>query len=95
MQFAIPTTKDGMFSTLAEIYAFYRLSRFEYVGTELDELKIEKLEMDIPNETELKERARLNTFSSQAKEKRNRGERCNLTGSRSEVWVQIPVTRSK
>lgn len=71
MEFAIPTTREEMFSTLTEIYSYYRFNRGAYSGLVLDELELENLVMDIPDDAELREQAKTNTFYLQAKEKRD------------------------
>ena len=57
MQFTNPTTKDQMFSTLQDIFYYYRIRREAWEDVELQPLKLNKLEFSRSSEEEILERA--------------------------------------
>lgn len=79
MEFAIPTTKREMYNTLIDIFGYYRSKLLEYDGVVLEEMTLDRLAVEIPDDDALMERARLNTYSAQQKQKREYMDNLNKT----------------
>lgn len=58
MTFETPTTKEKMYEVLQQIYQYYRIQREGFVGTELEELELERLEVLPLSDSELSVKAR-------------------------------------
>jgi site-specific recombinase XerD len=57
MEFTNPTTKEQMFSTLQDIFYYYRIRREAWEDVELQPLKLNKLEFNRSTQEEILERA--------------------------------------
>ncbi len=67
MDFDIPVTKTQMFDVLSDIFMYYRIKRTYYEGVTLENLSLTRLELQMPTETELKERAGFNVYAELVK----------------------------
>lgn len=67
MDFDIPVTKTQMFDVLSDIFMYYRIKRTYYEGVTLENLSLRRLELQMPTETELKERAGFNVYAELVK----------------------------
>ena len=57
MQFTIPTTKQEMYTTLQEIFYYYRIRREAWEGVTLKPLEIPRLEFNLLTDAQLREKA--------------------------------------
>ena len=57
MEFDLPTTKDQMYAVLAELFNHYRVRKEGFEETELQELALERLDVNLETDQELMDKA--------------------------------------
>ncbi len=87
MQFEKPTTKEGMYVVLSEIFHYYRIKRMDYEGVQLEELALERMENEDPTEEEIT--AKAETLLGVEKEKTLFEYKNNLTDKIAELELKI------
>ncbi len=69
MDFNTPTTKAEMFDVLSDIFVYYRINKVFYQGVVLENLELPRIELQMPLDSALLERARFNVYSAHTKSK--------------------------
>ncbi len=69
MDFNTPTTKAEMFDVLSDIFVYYRINKVFYQGVVLENLELPRIELQMPSDSALLDRARFNVYSAHVKAK--------------------------